>query len=197
MQRLEDPDLQALCDRVIYDSANVLYALQLVPDPDRVLPGGWSARQIVGHLGAIAPFDAAAIARLARGEPAHEPGFDLDALNADHARESAGKSLEALVEQFREGRRTWLEALQATRSTLLPANRAAFLETMRGWATHYLRHGLELAEAFPEVRLDPFVLNWLLYATHGDEALVARQEAILAQVREHFAGEPEPGDEEE
>jgi len=55
------------------------------------------------------------------------------------------------------------------------------------WSFHYARHGIDLAEALDEARLNLLVVNWLLHADFRDEPTTfARQRALFRDLRDRL-----------
>jgi len=62
------------------------------------------------------------------------------------------------------------------------------VNALQASSRHLVAHGLDFADTLPELRHDPMVLNWLLYADYSENAeRTARQEKLLAEVRDLYA----------
>jgi hypothetical protein len=81
-----------------------------------------------------------------------------------------------------------------------------FGDVLNVWSKHIAHHGMDLVDAVEEVRFDPMVLNWILYADFSaDPSRLSRQQHLLAEVRDRLADDDgdwddedgwEPGDDE-
>lgn len=190
------PELRAILDRFMYEQATVTHIVTSLPaeGAERVVDGtGWTVRQLVAHFAAAQEGYAAAICRWLAGEQVEPNDFDPDRTNGDTAAASAGTPLPEAIARLRESLRTLSAALDGIADERLDEPFGAYgaLETFHAWERHYLDHGLDLLDAAPEVRFDPLVLNWILYAEFADELSSARQQKLMEEVRAHYAAMPD------
>ncbi|MCL4242045.1 MAG: maleylpyruvate isomerase N-terminal domain-containing protein [Dehalococcoidia bacterium] len=190
------PELRAILDRFMYEQATVTHIVtSMAPGgADRVLDGsGWTVRQLVAHLARAQEGYAAAISRWLAGEQVEGSDFDPDRTNAETAKANAETPLPELLVRLRMSLRALFEAFHGIADERLDGPFGAYgaLETFHAWERHYLDHGLDLLDAVPEVRYDPLVLNWILYAEFADERSKARQQHLMDDVRAHHAGMPD------
>ena len=192
------PELRAILDRFMYEQATVTHIVMSLPSEgaERVVGGtGWTIRQLVAHFAASQEGYAAAIGRWLAGEPVEPEGFDPDRANAETARTNAETPLPELLVRLRTSLRELFAAFHAIPDEGLaePFGPSGALEIFHSWGRHYLDHGLDLLDAAPEVRFDPLVLNWILYADFVDEPSKVRQQQLMKEVRAHYAAMPEEG----
>lgn len=189
------PELRAILDRFIYEQATVTHIVTALPaeGAERVVgETGWTIRQLVAHFAESQEGYAAAIGRWLAGEQVEPAGFDRDRVNAETARTHAETPLPELLVRLRKSLRALFAAFHAIPDERLadPFGPSSALESFHTWKRHYLDHGLDLIDAAPEVRFDPLVLNWLLYAEFIDERSKARQRQLMEDVRAHYAARP-------
>ena len=195
------PEIRAIADRFMYETATLKLITALAPDGGlaRPVPGlEWNAGQLLAHLALSLDNYRELVERwLAGADPL--AGWDPDAMNAETAAKYANATREGLRELFGNG----IVGLVAALDTI-PEGRET--ETLgRGTATetfawlggHALRHAMPLVDALPEVRMDPLVLNWLLYAEFDGEASKGWQAKLLADAREYLAANPHEEEDEE
>ncbi len=193
------PSVRAVADRFIFDTANVRYIAAALPPGglERVIPSsGWTVRQLIHHLGAGTMGTAQALERAIRGEQLLPDAFTPDEFNRRAAEQSRSMPLSEVLEILDTARDRMLKALEAVPASLLPETfgRHTLLEQITNWSFHYVEHGLDFADALPELRQDPMVLNWLLYADYSDDAeRAARQARLLGEVRASVAAPVERG----
>lgn len=190
------PELRAILDRFIYEQATVTHIVMSLPSEgaERVVDGtGWTVRQLVAHFAESQEGYAAAIGRWLAGERVEADGFDTDRANAGTAQANAETPLPELLVRLRKSLRALFAAFHAIPDEGLaePFGGHTALETFHTWERHYLDHGLDLLDAAPEVRFDPLVLNWILYAEFSDERSNSRQQQIVKDVRAHYAAMPD------
>jgi hypothetical protein len=187
------PSIRAIADRLILDTANVKYIAASLPGDalDRsVLGGEWTVRQLIHHLGSATMGAAEALERATRGEQLLPDAFTPEEFNRRAAEESRSMPLSEILGLLDAARDRMLRALEAVPQELLPEmfGRHTLLELVTDWSLHYVQHGLDFADALPELRHDPMVLNWLLHADYSDSGeRTARQAKLLAEVREMHA----------
>lgn len=201
------PEVRALADKLIYDVAMVRYMATSLPKGglERVAPGGWTMRQLLGHLGDAQARYVDALARFAAGEPPFPSGFDPDHLNRIAAPAFAKARLPALLESLGSTRDALLDLLGPLTPEQLGtpfSHGLTLLEALEGWSGHVEGHALDVIDAVPGLGRDPMVLNWVLYADYSRQpARLARQQRLFEEVREHFgedaAGADEDGFEDE
>ena len=183
-----DPRLCAIADRYILDVANVRFMAESLPDEAldrRVVDSEWTVGQVLKHLATDTEQQAGAIEKLSRGEPLTIAKGSTD---VDWPAEDAA----AIMERLRRARDAIVAALASA-----PAASYEDVVALDRWSRHYARHGIDLAEALPELRMEPMVLNWLLYADLRDDVVaLGRQQELLSEVREHYprAAADEEGD---
>jgi hypothetical protein len=190
------PELRAILDRFMYEQATVTHIVMSLPPEgaERVVDGtGWTVRQLVAHFAESQEGYAAAIGRWLANEQVEPEGFDPDRTNAETARTNAQTPLPELLVRLRKSLRALFDAFHAIPDEKLaePFGAAGAIETFHTWERHYLDHGLDLLDAAPEVRFDPLVLNWILYAEFVDERSKARQQQLMKEVRAHYAAMPD------
>lgn len=184
------PQSRAAADRLILDTANVKYIVEYLPRgaAHRVVEGtGWTVGQTIGHVALDMTDLARAIENLtAEGDEA-TIAIDFTARAAAHARMAAKWGPRELVRRLDGG----LVALTEALATFEPAKAGA---TIGGQpiedildSTHAAAHGLDLSETIEEMRFDPLVLNWLLYADFsGKPELFDRQRKLFEDARAYF-----------
>jgi hypothetical protein len=190
------PELRAILDRFMYEQATVTHIVMPLPaeGAERVVDGtGWTIRQLVAHFADSQEGYAAAVGRWLAGEPVEPAGFDRDRANAETARANAETPLPELLVRLRKSLRALSAAFHAIPDERLaePFGAHSAVETFHRWERHYLDHGLDLLDAVPEVRFDPLVLNWILYAEFVDEPSKVRQQQLMQEVRAHYAAMPD------
>jgi predicted nucleic acid-binding protein len=173
-----DPRLRAIADRYILDVANVRFIAESVSDEAfnrRVVDSGWIVAEVLKHLASDTEQQARGVEKLNGGEPlrAARGSPDVDWPAADVA---------AIIQRLGRARDAIVAALAST-STVNDED----VVTLDRWSRHYARHGIDLAEAVPELRTEAMVLNWLLYADFRDDPVaLRRQQTLLAEVRERY-----------
>lgn len=173
-----DPRLRAIADRYILDVANLQFMTASLPDEAlgrRVVDSEWTVAEVVAHLVAATAAQADWIENVRAGEP----------LGAGYRAPGPGEpapDMDAIMARLPQARDRVIGALGA-----VPVIDDDGVATLDRWSRHYARHGIDLAEALHELRMEPMVLNWLLYADFRDEpAAFRRQQALLAEVRERY-----------
>ena len=64
------------------------------------------------------------------------------------------------------------------------------LDRLEAGSRHLAMHGLDIIAAAPQIRFDPLVLNWLLYADYtGAPVREAQQQTLLLALRDRY---PDP-----
>lgn len=203
------PEVRALADKLIYDVAMVRYMATSLPKGglERAIPGGWTVRQLLGHLGDAQARYVDALARSAVGEPPFPSGFDPDRLNSAAAPAFAKARLPALLDSLGSTRDALLDLLSPLTAEQLGSSFShglTLLGALQAWSGHLEGHALDIIDAVPELGRDPMVLNWVLHADYSRHpGRHARQQRLFEEVREHFgedatrAGEDEFEDEED
>jgi hypothetical protein len=193
------PELRAIADRFMYETATLKHMLALFPEgaAEREVPGhAWTVRQHAGHLAESLHTYTEVLERWLAGAPPLE-GFDPDAINAATAASHAETPLSELVSRFDSGIRALIGVMDRVPDEKLdePFGPRTPLEVLHVFERHCLGHAIPLVQAVPEVRMDPLVLNWLLYATFSTDADKAWQSALYAEAREYVANLPQEEDE--
>lgn len=179
--------LRAIADRVLFDSATVLYvASGVAPGQDGATAevGGWTVRQVLGHLGAALEGYAAAVERLLAGEALVPPGWDPDALNAAVG-QSAGPGIPEAAQRIRDGRARFLAALERIDGPSLDESfRGQSLDgILDSWARHCAAHAFDLLDALPQFRVDPIAVNWALFLdSSGNARFIERQKQLVQEL---------------
>lgn len=194
------PELRAIADRFIYEQATLKHVLALATTEglDRPVPGHeWTVRQLLGHLAESLHTYAALVEKWLAGEPPLA-GWDPDAVNAETANRRVASSPAELLDVFGNGLNSLIAVLAAVPDEKMeePLGPHDALQTLRVLGEHFLSHAIPLVTAAPEVRMDPLVLNWLLYAEFGDESSRAWQAELLEEAREYIANHPHEEDDE-
>lgn len=195
------PEIRAIADRFMYEQATLKHILALAPEGGlaRNVPGyEWNAGQLLAHLAVSLDTYRGVVERWLAGENALK-GFDPPSTNARTAEEHSTVSKARLREMFGTGLVGLVDALSRIPDDRLEerVGPGTVVEVLRGpFGNHALSHAIPLIDALPEVRLEPLVLNWLLYADFEDEASRAWQAKLLADAREYLANQPEEEDEE-
>jgi hypothetical protein len=189
--------MRAASDRLIFDVATVKYLVSAMRKNDferRCKALDWTVRQTIGHLALSLETAAAALPELLAADPgADNAPPDWDALNADMARETATMPIGDIME-------TLARARDASIAAFLPLSEADLArpvtasvtvgDIIESWGSHFDLHAIDLVDAIPRLRFDPLLLNWVLYADYSrNPDLLARQQRLLADVREHYAEE--------
>lgn len=192
-----EPDARAYADKLIYDVAMVRYMATSLPKGglERTVPGGWTVRQLLGHMGDAQSRYVAAISRALAGEKPFGDGFDPEQQNAAAAPGFAKAKLPALLAALVETRDAILGLLEPASQDQLDApfsHGLTLVGALRRWSGHLEGHALDFIDAAPELRVDPMVLNWLLYADFSAvPAWQERQQKLFEEVREMLEdGEP-------
>ncbi|MCE7927749.1 MAG: maleylpyruvate isomerase N-terminal domain-containing protein [Dehalococcoidia bacterium] len=190
--------VHALADKLIYDVAMARYLAATLPKNglERKIPGGWTVRQLIGHLGDAQARYAAALANVLAGEPPFPGGFDPERQNSAAAPAFASARLPALLESLDQTRSSLLDLMGSFSPAQLEmpfSHGLSLIEALGAWSGHIEGHALDVIDAVPELGRDPMVLNWVLYADYtADPGRLVRQQRLLEAVREHF-GEDAPG----
>ena len=181
------PELRATLDRFILDVANTKYIASELPAgaAARLLPGaGRTVSQLFSHL-------ASALERQGQAVEAHCQGSSVAEADEPDAAvagspEPVGARLDAALRAL-VGAASHLTAADLARD-YAPGETA--IATLQRWARHFSSHALDMSEVLPELRFDPMILNWLLYADYpGDPRRQQQQRRLLEDVRERYAGE--------
>ncbi|MCC7364038.1 MAG: DinB family protein [Dehalococcoidia bacterium] len=198
------PEMRAFADKLILDVANVQYVAAMAGKRglEARVPGGeWTVRQVLGHLAFALEASAQAIPGLA--EPSAEAApIDRDARNAGFAAQSADMPLPDILARMSEARDGCIAAaadLTDEQLDRVVPGQGTVRGVLRSWLPHFEEHSLDLADALPKLRLDPMVLNWILYADMTYRpALLARQQKLATEARDRYGDRlPEPDEEDE
>jgi len=189
------PEVRALADKLIYDVAMVKYIATGLPQGglERVVPGGWSVRQVLAHVAASQTMYARALDRFLTGEEPLPRGWDPDRINAEAAEAYARARLPGVLREFQASREATFSCFeQLTEAHLAsPFWRVPSLgAVLTAWSRHCEAHALDLVDALPGARTDPMVLNWILHADYSDSPeRTIRQQRVFAEVREQLKRE--------
>lgn len=189
------PEVRAAADRLILDSANLKYLAAVAPREalDRQVPGfDGSVRQMFGHVAA----------RLDESGGVAEAFLDGRPVAADSHGESiaigpADRPLPDILGQLDLAVARILRLCEQIPEPALgqQIDGRPFVETLREWTSHCSEHAIDIVAAVPEVRLDPMILNWVLYIDYrADPMREERQQELLAWVREHLDELPDEED---
>lgn len=189
------PELRAILDRFMYEQATVIHMVTSLPPGgiDRVMPGpGWTVRQLVAHFADSQERHASTIERWLAGESAAPGEFDIERINAMSADANAATPLPDLLTRLRKSLRTLIAAFENVPGAMVEArlDGGPAIEAFHAWERHYRDHAFDLLDVSPELKFDPLVLNWILYAEFEDEEFCARQRELLDEVRKQYASTP-------
>lgn len=195
------PEIRAIADRFMYEQATLKHITALVPEAGlaRPVPGmDWTVGQLLAHLAQSLHAYREVVEQWLSGTTSLE-GWDPDAINQQTANEHASATPRQLTDLFGAGLIGLVAALSAVPEDRIEEKlgRGTFVETLRALSGHAVGHAIPLVDALPEVRMDPLVLNWLLYADFADDASDAWQERLLADAREYLATHPHEEEEDE
>lgn len=194
------PELRAIADRFIYETATLKHMTALIPEgaAERTVRGhmdGWTVRQLVAHLAEALHTYALFLDNLVAGRP---PEFGVEAAALDSPMSHPDVPLIEVSRRFDSGIRVLLDCFMGIPDEAFEEDGihglGGVLQSLNG---HALRDAIDLVNALPEVRMDPLVLNWLLDAEFEDEASQAWQNALLAEAQEYIASHPDEEDEED
>lgn len=184
------PATRAAADRFILDTANVRYVAEYLRKEELqcvVETTGMTVGQTIGHIALDMSDLATAIEELIAGGELASHDAGCAARSAAHSRLSARWGSKALLRRLDAG-------LVALTAALAKLDSTPVGEASAGWpmahafnATHVPAHGLELSEALEDLRFDPMMLNWLLYADFSAEPeLFDRQRKLFEEARDYF-----------
>lgn len=196
------PAVRAAADRFILDAANLKYLASCIPKGgmDRSVEAlGWTVRQVIGHLVASQERYGQTIALLLADDPP-APGRGVEEFNAQVAEQTRSTPLPDLL-----GRLDLATARLLALCERIPSEPSDYkldglclADALGPWSTHVAEHGIDLVDALPELRFDPMILNWILYADYSaDECRFQRQLRLMADVRERFGDDDEQEDDDE
>lgn len=198
------PHLRAAADKLIFDVAAAKHVAAAMPRKalDRAAAGGghtlretfaeMAARQ-AGHADGLRRYVDGGLA--VPGDLAGEPGYGRERkhLGARPSLKSVCASLEASRDAL-----IGLFAELSDAQVLTLVGHVALGDALLEGAHHMEPAALDFAEALPEIRLDPLLLNWALDADFGeDEALNRRQLALFDLVKDDLEAMREADDEDE
>ncbi|MBI5948378.1 MAG: maleylpyruvate isomerase N-terminal domain-containing protein [Chloroflexi bacterium] len=200
------PPLRAAADRLLFDFGHVKYIAANLPKKgmDRVVPGSeWTVRQVIGHLSADLLGQSEAVARFLAGQPPVPPGWDLQAANERAAATDAGASLRSLVARLDTAWLATNDVYERIDDTTAASDfrGSPLVDVLSRWTRHTTAHGMDLIEALPELRYDPMLLNWILFADFDwNPEAAAKQRKLWDDVRalpDEDEPETEPDEEED
>jgi len=189
------PELRAIADRFMYETATLKHLIAILPDGalDRPVPGyEWSVGQLLAHLGGSLHTYCEAVERWLRGDDPLS-GWDPDAINSETAERHQNADGASLVGRFDTGIVGLVAAFASIPDEKMQEAIGATepLQAFRAFEGHCLKHAIPLVDAVPEVRMDPLVLNWLLFHSFESDADRDWQRALLQEAREYAANHPE------
>jgi hypothetical protein len=189
------PELRSIADRFILDAANLKYLATNLPPgalERRVEALDWTVRQAIGHFVVWQEAYDEIVPRMLTGN-ALPAAFRGDDFNANGAEETRGTPLPELLARMQSGLSRLLTMIDGMPDSPAGApGRQATVDFLAHCASHVAEHAIDLVDTLPELRFDPMVLNWVLYADYShDPRSFARQQALMADVREHFVDEDE------
>ena len=186
------PEVRAAADRFMMDCANLRYLIAGVPADAlerEITPLGWTLRQTIGHVVATQERYADTVARFNTHE-SEGGAFDLAAINAAVAEATRATPLPELMMRLDKSLITLFAGLAQLPEDDTDASLAWLVKAVTQWSSHISDHAIDFVDAVPEVRMDPMVLNWVLYTDyHGDDRRTAAQVALLNEVRESLDAE--------
>jgi len=196
------PEIRAVADRFILDTANLKYLATALPRGglEREVPDlEWSVRQLLGHLVAsLERYGELSRAFLDAGDV--PINLDPTEFNATTAAATRRITLPVLLARCDAAVGALLERLAAMPEEAAdrPFGQTRFGDALDIWSKHVMHHGMDLVDAVEEFRLDPMVLNWILHADFSAEpARLARQQHLLAEIRDRFAADGDDWDDED
>lgn len=190
------PEIRAIADRFILDTANVKYLATVLPKGALARPtpaGDWTVRQVIGHI--VAGLERhVEFSRLFLADGTFPDSFDPQEFNALSAAATRKTTLPVLLARLDAATGDMLSLLGT-----MPEDSASsqFGPVRLGdafgiWSRHIAHHGMDLVDAVEELRVDPMVLNWILHADFAaDPERLPRQQHLLAEVRDHLAKDAE------
>lgn len=192
------PEMRAAADRFIFDVANAKYAGAIAGKRglERKAPGSdWTVRQQLGHLAFALHRYADVIPALSAGEPAN---FDPKTDNVEDARRSAKLPLPDIFDTMSAGRDRVIAVLETLDEAALDRPVRGDLrlrDAVTAFVNHAEHHAIDFADALPQARMDPMILNWVLYADYDlQPALFERQQKLAAEVRAAIAAAEDDDD---
>jgi len=193
------PELRAIADRFMYETATLKHLIAILPEGalDRPVPGyKWNVRQLLAHLAESLHTYCGPVERWLRGDDPLS-GWDPDAINADTAERHRTADAAALIASFDTGIVALVGAFASIPEEKMhePFGATEPLKAFHAFEGHCLGHAVPLIDAVTEVRMDPLVLNWLLFHSFEADADRAWQRALLQEAREYAANHPEEDEE--
>ncbi|MEO9254155.1 MAG: DinB family protein [Tepidiformaceae bacterium] len=196
------PEVRAIADRFILDTANVKYLAANLPEGalDRRVEGlDWSVRQAFGHFVVWLEGYVEALPAMIRNElPAGE--FDVASFNSNGAEQTANTPIPEMVARLDTALSQLLKLLTQMPKAAgdQPLGSGTLTDLLRHWSLHMSEHSIDLVDTLPELRFDPMILNWVLYVDYSnDPRRFERQEALMADVREHYVDDDEDEDDDD
>lgn len=196
------PELRAILDRFIIDSANVKYIATTLPKGglEAEVPGlTWSVRQLIAHVTASLERHAA-LARQFAEDGSHPADFDPEAFNAASAGAAKRTPLPALLGRIDLAIASLFETFEGLPDDAAdrPYAHLRFADALQAWSLHCIEHGMDLVDALPHTHEDAMVLNWILYADFDDDPpRLARQQRLLEEVRDRLQQQGDDWDDDE
>lgn len=176
--------IQSICDRFVLDIACLHAVAEMLPERSlerRVPATSWTVRQTFNHVALAIHEYGSMVARFLEGEPVIAAGFDRDTLNAGHVSQAGVTPLPEILASLGHARDRLFAALERLSPTQheMPFAGEVMVAVLADWSQHGARHALELLEALPEIRFEPFFLSWLLGSElGGSEEISARRERL-------------------
>ena len=180
------PEVRALADRFIYDTATLKYIAANAPQDglDRSTPGaGWTVRQTLAHLAENQVRYAETIARWLGDEPGLRLPGDPTQENAAAAERNAGAPVASIIAMFDRSVREIVSASDQVDEAKAAGEIGGWpvMRVLNAWASHAQGHAVDIVTALPELKTDPMVLNWALHFDYSNEPNSARWQVALAQ----------------
>lgn len=198
------PEMRAAADKLVLDVANLRYIVSLLDRKDaaRRTPGGWPVHQVLGHIALSLGANAGAVDDLLKADSAAAVPGNGQGPNVERAVEAANMPLQQVMALLAVNRDRCIERYGRLREDELSrpvVGDSTLLQVMHSWLAHIEEHALDLADGLPQLRLDPMVLNWLLWADFAARPhLFARQQKLAQEARDRYGNRlPDPDEEDE
>lgn len=180
------PEVRALADRFIYDTATLKYIAVNAPADalDRSTPGsGWTVRQTLAHLAENQVRYGETVARWLGEEPGLKLPGDPHAENAAAAERNASAPVASILAIFDRSVREIVTASDQIDESMAAREIGGWpvMRVLNAWASHAQGHAVDIVTALPELKADPMVLNWALHFDYSNEPNSARWQVALAQ----------------
>lgn len=196
------PEVRAIADRFILDTANLKYVAANLPEgalDRRVEALNWTVRQMIGHFVVWQEGYVEVLPAMIRNEPPTAE-FDLASFNANGAEQTANTPLPEMVARLDAALSQLLKLLTQMPKAAgdQPLGSGTLTDLLRYWSLHMSEHSIDLVDTLPELRFDPMILNWALYVDYSnDPRRFERQEALMADVRDHYVDDDEYEDDDD